>query len=215
MLLSPFSAASPSEGARRALHFLAPSSSSSAGSQPPGFGSSLQQQTPPFIVEGPITRTPEPSPTCLSSTVGTLFRAGQQPLLTPPLSSPPVRPQRHRKTLAGVGIMRTVAFSLRRTSAPLKAKRKAAPVAKVAEAVVCRGLGIIKDGEEVTEQAMEEFVAHFKGQVHEDVIKAMRMLFKVDTPEEEEVDRVLLMQGGVAALDQDAKAESADATAVV
>ncbi|KAM0918081.1 hypothetical protein ACQ4PT_009085 [Festuca glaucescens] len=131
------------------------------------------------------------------------------------MSSPPVRPQRRRKTLAGVGIMRTVAFSLRRTSARLKAKRKAAPVAKVAEAVVCRGLGIIKDGEMVTEQAMEEFAARFKGQVDEDVIKAMRVLFKVDTPEEEEVDRALLMHGGAAALDQDAEAESADATAAV
>jgi hypothetical protein len=40
--------------------------------------------------------------------------------------------------------------------------------------MVCKGLGIIKDGEEVTDWALAEFASRFKGRVDEEVINAMR-----------------------------------------
>lgn len=119
------------------------------------------------------------------------------------MSSPPVRPVARRKTLAGVGVARTMGFSIRRNSDRLKARRKAAPIAAAAETLVCRGLGIVKDGQEVTEAAMAEFALRLKGQVSDEVLAAMRALFKVATPEEEEMDDALLQEGGAAGLDHD------------
>jgi DNA polymerase elongation subunit (family B) len=108
-----------------------------------------------------------------------------------------------RKTLAGVCIARTVGFSLRRVSERVKARRKVAPVAKQAERMVCNGLGIVQDGEEITEQAMEEFARRFKGKVHEDVLGAMRALFKLDSVKDEEMVDGLIGIGGAAALDHE------------
>jgi hypothetical protein len=54
-------------------------------------------------------------------------------------------------------------FSLHRASARIQARRKAAPVAKAD--LVCRNLGIIKDGEVVADQALLEFARRFEGQV--------------------------------------------------
>jgi hypothetical protein len=124
-------------------------------------------------------------------------------------------PTSRRKTLAGMGIARTVAFSLRQASARLRNRRKAAPIAKTVEAVVCRGLGIIKDGEEVTEQAMAEFAHRFQGQVPDHVLDAMRALFKLGTRGEEDVvDQALLLHGGASGLDHDFAGLDDDATAV-
>jgi Tfp pilus assembly PilM family ATPase len=100
-----------------------------------------------------------------------------------------------------VTIGRTIGFTLKQASARNKAGRKTAPVAKRAEAVLCRGLGIIKDGEVVTEQAMAEFAARFQGQVTQEVIDAMKVLFNIATEDEDEVDQALIQGGGAAALD--------------
>jgi hypothetical protein len=132
-------------------------------------------------------------------------------LLSPPTSSPPRRPANRRKTLAGVTIGRTIGFTLKQASTRNKAGRRAAPVAKRAEAVLCRGLGIIKDGEVVTEQAMAEFAARFQGQVTQEVIDAMKVLFNIATDDEDEVDLALIQGGGAAALDM----EEVDGTADV
>jgi ribulose 1,5-bisphosphate carboxylase large subunit-like protein len=56
-----------------------------------------------------------------------------------------------------------VGFSLRRASTRLRAKRRVAPVARQAESFVCRGLDIVKDGEMVTEVALQEFARRFEG----------------------------------------------------
>ena len=105
--------------------------------------------------------------------------------------------------MAGMDITRTgvVTFSLRRASTRLKARRKARPVLKAAEALVCRGLGIVQDGEEVTELAMTEFARRFKGQVTEEVLKALRALFKISAPEDLALDEALLNHGGAPGLD--------------
>ena len=98
---------------------------------------------------------------------------------------------------------KTFGFSLRRASARVADRRKAAPVAKAAEAVVCRNLGIIKDGQVVTAQAMEEFARSFATVVPPDAIAAFRALFKLDSEETEAVEQALIGNGGAAALDHE------------
>lgn len=53
--------------------------------------------------------------------------------------------------MAGVDIARTYGFSLRRASAQIRACRKVAPVAKKVEALVCQTLGIISNGQVITQ----------------------------------------------------------------
>jgi ABC-type multidrug transport system ATPase subunit len=81
------------------------------------------------------------------------------------------------------------------------ARRKEAPVAKKAEALVCRSLGIISNGQIVTEAALTEFARQFQDQVSPQVIRALRALFKLDEPEAVEADEALIAQGGAGALD--------------
>jgi hypothetical protein len=104
---------------------------------------------------------------------------------------------------------RTVGFTLRRASDRIKGRRKIAPVAKEAEAFVCRGLGIVQDGEEVTEIAMKEFASRFAGEVPEHVLAAMRALFRVQAQEDEDVDAAILSHGGAAGLELQEFAEGA------
>jgi hypothetical protein len=72
-------------------------------------------------------------------------------------STPPRRVANRRKTLAGMNMVRTVNYSLRRESGRLKSKKKSRPIVQATEDFICRGLGIVQDGEMVTEQAMQEF----------------------------------------------------------
>lgn len=227
LVLSPSVTGSVSSEARRLLDVFAPDSMmvmpSRSPSRPPGFDGCAS--TPPFIPSGTQRRTPSPARRqCLATaspnaqevaatSLLPLFAPCQQPLLSPPFSSPPVRPTNRRKTLAGATIGRTVGFTLRKKSERFKSRRKAAPVARAAETAVCRGLGIIQDGEVVTELAMAEFARRFEGQVQGQVLQAMRVLFKVDTPEQEAVDDALINHGGAAALDH--SLEDGDATADV
>jgi len=98
-------------------------------------------------------------------------------------------------------VCRTYGFTLRRASTRVKARRKAAPVAKKAEALICQTLGIISNGQDVTEQALAEFERRFESQVSGQVIEALRILFKLDEPRAAEVDDALIAQGGASALD--------------
>jgi hypothetical protein len=125
-------------------------------------------------------------------------------------SPPPRRVANRRKTLAGVSIVRTVNYSIRRSSNRVKAKKKSMPVAVSAERFVCRGLGIIQNGEEVTELAMQELSRRFEGQVPDHVLAAMRELFQVcSQEEEEEIDAALLSHGGAAGLELGDEREAA------
>lgn len=105
--------------------------------------------------------------------------------------------------MAGLTICR---YSVRRSSARIKARRKAAPVAQTAEALVCCNLGIIKDGEVVTGQALAELSLLFKDQMKPKAMAGIRKLFKVDTDEDDALDDALINQGGAAALDHDGEA---------
>jgi hypothetical protein len=105
--------------------------------------------------------------------------------------------------MAGVAIARTVSFSLRQKGARGAARRNRAPIAGKAEMMVCRGLGIVQDGEEITAKAMDEFARRFQGRVPDDVLGAMRALFKLDDFQDEATDEALIGHGGAAAMDQD------------
>lgn len=177
--------------------------------RPPGFEFSSDPRTPPFVSAFTPDCTPSPRTVITKSPLPAthmepLFSRPQEPLLSPPMSSPPLRPVARRKTLAGQDIIRSEGFSLRRAGNRLRAKRQA-------ETFVCRGLGIIKDGEVVTEAALQEFAHRFEGQVSADVLLAMRALFRLGVPEDEDDDEAILSLGGAAALDLDGITEDAAA----
>jgi hypothetical protein len=141
-----------SAGAASALALLAPSSfiDISPSSRPPGFEATPEPRTPPLYTDGTPIRTSEPTPrtrrnpaapepeltTLASVPLAPLFLAPLPPILSPPTSSPLVRPQPRRKTLAGADITRTVKFSLRKAGARGKQRTTAAPVAWKVEAMV-------------------------------------------------------------------------------
>jgi hypothetical protein len=194
--ITPLPVASASAGARRALEFLVQSGSSTT--QPPGFEVDMQRRTPPLLTEGSISRTPPSSaPRAALTPLEPLFQEASKPLLSPPSSLPPRRVANRRKTLAGMSMLRNVTYSLRRASGKLKTK----PVAQAAEAFVCRGLGIVQDGQEVTELVMNEFARRFEGQIPDGMLAALRELFQVGSPEDEAVDDALLLHGGAAGLE--------------
>jgi hypothetical protein len=77
-------------------------------------------------------------------------------------------------------------------------------VAKVAESLLCCGLGIVKDGEEVTELALQEFALRFEGQISDEVFLVLKEMFKVDSPDGAAVEEALIGHGGAAGLDLEA-----------
>ncbi|XBI45566.1 hypothetical protein VPH35_110018 [Triticum aestivum] len=144
---------------------------------------------------------PEPVTPIFVSAVGNvvappcspLFVVCPPPLLAAPRSpSPrPRPPTKRRKTLAGV-----VGFDLGRRSPRLRAKNRSMPVAKLAERLLCLRMGIVGDGEEVTEEAIGRFVAMFKGQLSDLAIAGIRALFKLDCDLATAVEDALLQHGG-------------------
>jgi hypothetical protein len=98
-------------------------------------------------------------------------------------------------------VVRNVNYSLQRRSGRLKGMRKVMPVAKAAEAFVCRGLGIVQNGEEVTELAMKELARRFDGEIPDHVLATLRELFGVSSQADEEVVEALLRHGGAAGLE--------------
>lgn len=152
------------------------------------------------------------SPTAAAAKSGTtmllapLFREPARPLLPDPLSSLPARPTARRKTLA---------FQVQRSS-PRLAKSKGAPVARLAEKLLCQRMGIIDDGEEMTEAAINKFVALFKGRLPDITIDALRALFRLDCDLTTAVEDALLRHGGDGGLelvsqDEEVPVGSADA----
>ncbi|KAE8789307.1 hypothetical protein D1007_36558 [Hordeum vulgare] len=132
---------------------------------PPGFHSS---PTPPLRCTGPLQRTPSPSSMrpllakAMADPVQELYAVREQGILPTPTSPPPKCPASRRLTLAGVKISNRGGLSLQRTRRPGK---EATPAAKIAENMVGRTLGIIKDGKDVTEASMEDFTAKFSDQL--------------------------------------------------
>jgi hypothetical protein len=67
-----------------------------------------------------------------------------------------------------------------RASPRLKKKRGGMPIARLAEKVLCHRLGIVNEGEEVTEATIAKFLEMFKGTLPDITISALRALFRMD-----------------------------------
>jgi hypothetical protein len=67
--------------------------------------------------------------------------------------------------------------------------------------MLCRGLGIIQDGQEITELALQELERRFENKIPDDVLAAVRAMFKVQSPEDDAVNDALVSHGGAAGLE--------------
>ncbi|KAM3194228.1 hypothetical protein ACQJBY_070722 [Aegilops geniculata] len=102
--------------------------------------------------------------------------------------------------MAGVTISRVGgALSLQKTREA--SRPRATPVARAAEILVCRSLGIVKDGEDVTTTTLDAFAERFKEHLSPEVMTTMRGLFKLDDANAHAVEDALLAHGGGGALD--------------
>ncbi|XBH76742.1 hypothetical protein VPH35_103332 [Triticum aestivum] len=126
-----------------------------------------------------------------SNTSTPIFVSLQPPLLTAPSSTPPQPPVARRKTLAGV-----VDFALGRRSPRLKAKKHTMPIAQMAERLLCQRLGIVGEGEMITEDAISKYVALFNGQLPDLAVAALRALFQMDCDLDGAVEDALIQHGG-------------------
>lgn len=67
--------------------------------------------------------------------------------------------------------------------------------------LLCRRMGIIDEGEMVTENTILKFVSLFKGQLPDIVIAALRALFCLDGHLSTIVEEALLAHAGAATMD--------------
>ncbi|XBH89649.1 hypothetical protein VPH35_081504 [Triticum aestivum] len=169
-------------------------------SLPPGLQSSPAS---PLISEGTPICSPHVENEGQSQPDGLqhLFQPLQGGLLEAPAPSPRRMLANRHKTLAGVSI----GYTLRRSSARLRAagRARAAPVEATAQKIVCRGLGIVQDGEDITEAAISALELKFKDQLSDEVIGALRQIFQLDDASAVAAEEALLARGGSAALDID------------
>jgi hypothetical protein len=146
---------------------------------------------------------PAAHPTLTNTTLqqsSPLFVEVQPPLLPEPNSTPPRPPTTRRKTLAGASAF--AGFPVQRSSPRLKAKNRSMPIAKLAEKVLCQRLGIVGEGEAVTEEAINMFVQMFNGRLPDIALAALRALFRLDCDLATAVEDALVEHGGAAAVDQ-------------
>ena len=74
-------------------------------------------------------------------------------------------------------------------------------IAKLAERVLCHRLGIVSEGEPITEAAIAKFVQMFNGQLPDIAIAALRALFCMDCDFATAMEDALVAHGGVAAVE--------------
>lgn len=108
-----------------------------------------------------------------------------------PRSTPPRRPTARRKTLAGVS-----GFQLPRRSPRIQAKKRVIPIAKLAEQLLCRRMGIVSEDGQVTEAAITKFADMFQGRLPDITIAALRALFMLDCDLATAVEDALVQHGG-------------------
>jgi hypothetical protein len=66
----------------------------------------------------------------------------------------------------------------------------------MAEKILCKRLGIVHDGEDITEQAITRFVELFRGQLPPLAIEALRALFRLDCDLTTAVEQALITHAG-------------------
>ncbi|XBH77963.1 hypothetical protein VPH35_104340 [Triticum aestivum] len=112
-------------------------------------------------------------------------------LPSPPTSTPPRPPTARRKTLAGV-----TSFNLGRHSPMIRAKNQRLPIAALAERLLCQRMGIMDEGEQLTEAAISKFVQLFNGRLPDITIAALQALFNLDCDLMSAVENALIEHGG-------------------
>lgn len=134
------------------------------------------------------------SPGCLTEDAATPIFIPRMPALLSspsPRTTPPRPPKARRKTLAGV-----TGFQLQRQSPRLLAKNRGVPIAKLAEQLLCHRMGIVAEGEQVTETAIIKFADLFHGRLPDIAIAALRALFQLDCDLSTAVEDALVLHGG-------------------
>jgi hypothetical protein len=167
------------------------------------FGRTPPTSTPP-VTPAPDSMGSDAATSSPTPARGSLFADITPLLLSTPSGARSPRlelPANRRKTLAG-------GFTVRRSSIRIKNTHRGTPITKMAEQNLCRRLGIVEDNEDVTEQAVQQFMDMFSSQVPSDTIAAMRALFCLDYAHAEAVEAALLAHGGHAVLDLDVQAEA-------
>ncbi|KAM3407609.1 hypothetical protein ACQJBY_001157 [Aegilops geniculata] len=72
------------------------------------------------------------------------------------------------------------------------------PIAKMAEKLLCQRMGVVDEGQQVTEEAIDKFVAMFQGQLPDITVAALRALFNLDCDLAQAVEDALVAHGGEA-----------------
>ena len=154
----------------------------------------------------PATASPDPcraqdaaTPVYVSPASGHNSATARSPLFVPlrpallpaPSSTPPRRPAARRKTLAGI-----TSFNLGWRSPRLREKMRDVPIAQLAERLLCQRLGIVAEGEQLTEAAISKFVSLFHGRLPDITIAALRALFHLDCDLLTAVEDALVQHGG-------------------
>lgn len=129
-------------------------------------------------------------------------------LPSPPTWMPPRPPAPRRKTLAGV-----TSFNLGRRSSRIRAKNQRLPIATLAEWLLCQRMGIVDDGEQLTEAAISKFVQMFNGRLPDITIAALRALFNLDCDLMSAVENALIEHGGEGGPDLGSREDAEAATA--
>ncbi|KAE8785305.1 hypothetical protein D1007_41053 [Hordeum vulgare] len=120
---------------------------------------------PQLLCCDPLTRTPSPSRghavISREEVLTPIFEECQKGILPTPDSTPPRPPTTRRKTIASVKISNKGGIlSLHKTKRA--GPRTTIPVAKAVEKLLCYSLGIVRDGEDVTQAMLADFTAKFK-----------------------------------------------------
>ncbi|XBI67578.1 hypothetical protein VPH35_046901 [Triticum aestivum] len=170
-----------------------------AGSLPPSPSTPLHVPAlTGCTVENQIEMGPVPAVSLVQGeAAGTPLFVPLPPAILPaPNSTPPRPPTTRRKTLAGV-----TGLNLIRSSPRLQAKNREMPIAQLAERLLCQRMGVVEEGEMITEAAINKYVALFRGQLPDIAIAALRALFRLDCDLAAAVEDALLDHGGDAGLE--------------
>ncbi|XBI66549.1 hypothetical protein VPH35_046095 [Triticum aestivum] len=177
----------------------------SAAPPPLMLATSTSHASPADLEAEPTTPIFIPMSSPPISPASPLFVTCAPPLLPAPNSTPPRLPKTRRKTLTGVS-----GFNLSRRSPRLQAKKRALPVAQMAERLLCQRMGIINEGQEVTEESIRKFVAMSNGQLPDITVVALRALFNLECDLAKAVEDALVEHGGEAGAElQSANGEAA------
>ncbi|KAE8819726.1 hypothetical protein D1007_02389 [Hordeum vulgare] len=72
------------------------------------------------------------------------------------------------------------------------------PIAKMTEKLLCQRMGVVDEGQQVTEEAIDKFMAMFQRQLLDITVAALRALFNLDFDLAQAVEDALVVHGSVA-----------------